>query len=75
LGNVYAEIGDLENAIDYANRHLQLARVIGDSSAELTAKMNLYDYQNMLCSNSGYRDSESGLFSKFRFYYFLKFSF
>ena len=62
LGNAYAALGDLENAISYANKHLILARTIGDSTSELTAKMNLYEYQNLLCS--GFRDSESGLFSK-----------
>lgn len=64
LGNSYAAMGDLENAILYANRHLNLARIIGDSTSELTAKKNLYDFQNLLTS-SGFRDSESGLFSKF----------
>lgn len=62
LGNAYAALGDLENAIIYANRHLNLARIIGDSTSELTAKKNLYDFQNLL-SNSGMRDSESGLFT------------
>lgn len=62
LGNAYASLGDLENAIQYANKHLQIARLIGDSTSELTAKMNLYDFQNLL-SNSGVRDSESGLFT------------
>jgi G-protein signaling modulator 2 len=62
LGNAYAALGDLENAIMYANRHLNLARIIGDSTSELTAKKNLYDFQNLL-SNSGFRDSESGLFT------------
>ena len=91
LGNAYAALGDLENAIIYANRHLSLARVIGDSTSELTAKKNLYDFQNLLSSSmqsnhdssglnngpngananngrvhygAGFRDSESGLFSK-----------
>ena len=64
LGNAYAALGDLENAIMYANRHLNLARIIGDSTSELTAKKNLYDFQNLL-SNSGFRDSESGLLSEF----------
>ena len=63
LGNSYAAMGDLENAIIYANKHLNLAKLIGDSTSELTAKKNLYDFQNLLTS-SGFRDSESGLFSK-----------
>ncbi|CAF0777476.1 unnamed protein product [Brachionus calyciflorus] len=62
LGNAYAALGDLENAIIYANRHLNLARIIGDSTSELTAKKNLYDFQNLL-SSSGLKDSESGLFT------------
>lgn len=70
LGNAYASLGDLENAIQYANKHLQIARLIGDSTSELTAKMNLYDFQNLLC-NSGIRDSESGLFSNFIYQIFL----
>lgn len=70
LGNSYAAMGDLENAILYANRHLSLARIIGDSTSELTAKKNLYDFQNLLTS-SGFRDSESGLFSKCHFSYSL----
>lgn len=63
LGNAYAALGDLDNAIMYANRHLSIARMIGDTTSELTAKKNLYDFQSLL-NNSGFRDSESGLFSK-----------
>jgi tetratricopeptide (TPR) repeat protein len=66
LGNSYAAMGDLENAINYANMHLNLAKHIGDSTSELTAKKNLYDFQNLLTS-SGFRDSESGLFSQSTF--------
>lgn len=73
LGNAYAALGDLENAIVYANRHLSLARCIGDSTSELTAKKNLYDFQNLLIgsSHAAFRDSESGLFSEcFSFLHF-----
>lgn len=62
LGNAYAALGDLENAINYANKHLMLARFIGDPTSELTAKMNLYDFQNLL-TGSCVRDSESALFT------------
>jgi tetratricopeptide (TPR) repeat protein len=64
LGNAYAALGDLENAIVYASQHLSLARQIGDTTSELTAKMNLYDFQNLL-SNSDNKDNESALFSEF----------
>ena len=37
LGNAYTALRDLEIAIMYANRHLNLARIIGDSTSELTA--------------------------------------
>jgi G-protein signaling modulator 2 len=63
LSNAFASLGDLENAIHYANKHLNLARQLGDSTSELTAKMNLYDFQSLL-ANTGLRDNESGLFSK-----------
>lgn len=62
LGNAYAALGDFENAIMYANHHLNLVQSIGDKAAELEAKKTLYDYQNIL-SSTGYKDSESGLFT------------
>ncbi len=83
LGNAYAALGEIENAISYANKHLEVAKEviirfhlralfilvfisfvlkIGDPSSELTAKMNLYDFQSLLGGYS--RESEIGLYSK-----------
>ncbi|XP_043941999.1 G-protein-signaling modulator 2 isoform X3 [Protopterus annectens] len=48
LGNAYTALGNHEQAMHFAERHLDISKEVGDRSGELTARMNLSDLQMVL---------------------------
>ncbi|XP_009000064.1 G-protein-signaling modulator 2 isoform X3 [Callithrix jacchus] len=48
LGNAYTALGNHDQAMHFAEKHLEISREVGDKSGELTARLNLSDLQMVL---------------------------
>ncbi|XP_074817312.1 G-protein-signaling modulator 2 isoform X4 [Natator depressus] len=48
LGNAYTALGNHDQAMHFAEKHLEISREVGDRSGELTARLNLSDLQMVL---------------------------
>ncbi|KAL7984861.1 hypothetical protein Chor_003431 [Crotalus horridus] len=48
LGNACTALGNHDQAMHYAEKHLDISREVGDKTGELTAKLNLSDLQMVL---------------------------
>ncbi|XP_016419793.1 G-protein-signaling modulator 2-like [Sinocyclocheilus rhinocerous] len=48
LGNAHTALGNHDQAMDFAEKHLEISKETGDRSGELTARMNISDLQMVL---------------------------
>ncbi|KAF0047031.1 hypothetical protein F2P81_000664 [Scophthalmus maximus] len=48
LGNAYTALGNHDQAMHFAEKHLEICKETGDRSGELTARMNVSDLQMVL---------------------------